>query len=79
MIMHNTLLEELARQDEREREKVLAFADSNDAIRLVNVMQKYGGDFASNLAKAWQHADSHNRHRLMLAFQDLLESYRNFL
>lgn len=39
-------------------------------------MEKFGGGFASRLAKAWLHADRENQIRLKTAFGDLLENSR---
>lgn len=43
---------------------------------VLHIMQRYGGSFASALAKAWQVADRDNQNRLKAAFGDLLAEYR---
>lgn len=50
-------------------------ADVHSAIRC---MERYGGGFASALSLALQRADSENYERLVEAFPDLIERYRNF-
>lgn len=50
-----------------------------DENRLLEAMHKYGGGFASHLARAWMSADMQNRAKLRMAFGDLLEGYRQFL
>jgi len=52
---------------------------TNDEYRLLLVMQKYGGSFASALAQAWLLADPDNRRKLRNEFGELLESYRRFV
>jgi len=56
---------------------------TNETVRdedaLLEKMERFGGGFASALAKAWAQADAENRNRLRLAFGDLFESYRQFL
>lgn len=44
-----------------------------------DAMERHGGHFASQLAKAWRWADATNDHKLTLLFGDLLLSYRQFL
>lgn len=44
--------------------------------QILDTMERYGGSFASHLAKAWQHADDNNAARLRNGFGDLLEKYR---
>ncbi len=41
----------------------------------LNLMERIGGSFASNLAKAWQSADLNNRRLLDENFGWLLETY----
>lgn len=41
----------------------------------LEAMARYGGSFASRLAKAWHCADADNAARLRAAFPDLLEKY----
>lgn len=44
-------------------------------LKVLATMRECGGHFASNLAKAWQHADSGNADRLAAAFPDLYNQY----
>lgn len=50
-----------------------------DRIELLYAMEKWGGSFASALAKAWLHADEENSLLLYVTFKDLLHSYEQFL
>ena len=51
----------------------------NDEFHLVEAMRDHGGHFASNLAAAWQRADSGNMRKLRREFNNLLETYRQYL
>lgn len=42
---------------------------------VITAMERYGGGFASNLAKACMHADEQNLARIKLAFADLWQEY----
>lgn len=55
----------------------LAFthADVQNAARC---MERFGGGFATALSVALQRADSDNLQRLVEAFPDMIERYRNF-
>lgn len=50
-----------------------------DEGKLIFAMRDYGGDFASNLAKAWIRADGGNTERLREGFNNLLGTYRQFI
>ncbi len=41
-------------------------------------MTKYGGSFASKLADAMLHADSDNLQRIVNAFPEMIERYKEF-
>lgn len=45
---------------------------------VLTAMERFGGSFASGLAKAWFCADAMNSARLRMAFPDLWEEYRKF-
>jgi hypothetical protein len=45
---------------------------------VLTAMERFGGSFASRLAKAWFCADAMNSARLRMAFPDLWEEYRKF-
>lgn len=42
---------------------------------VITAMERYGGGFACNLAKACMHADSQNLARIKLTFADLWQQY----
>lgn len=48
-----------------------------NAYDVLATMRDCGGHFASNLAKAWMHADAGNAARLADAFPDLYTFYRD--
>jgi len=50
-----------------------------DEFDLLGAMSSYGGSFSSYLAGAWRHADSGNLRILRHNFNNLLETYRQFL
>lgn len=52
-----------------------ALADSNH--RAAALMQRFGGGFASALALAYLRADSVNQAKILSAFGDLFEKYRD--
>lgn len=45
---------------------------------VLTAMERFGGSFASGLAKAWFCADALNSARLHAAFPELWEEYRKF-
>ena len=45
--------------------------------RAAQTMEKIGGGFASALAQAYYRADGTNQARILAAFPDLFEKYRN--
>lgn len=47
--------------------------------QLIEAMEKYGGSFASSIAKACYHADGINYMRIRQAFPDLFEDAKKFL
>jgi hypothetical protein len=48
---------------------------SQEQFDTLKAMDKYGGGFASALAKAWSRADQTNSARLGQAFDDLVKRY----
>ena len=56
------------------RNHIQALADSNH--RAAAHMQRIGGGFASALGLAYQRADRDNQARILGAFADLFEKYR---
>lgn len=44
--------------------------------KIIDMMERYGGGFATNLARAWRLADSDNSARLAKAFPELWDQYR---
>lgn len=46
--------------------------------KLIEAMEKYGGSFASSIAKACYHADGINYMRIRQAFPDLFEDAKTF-
>jgi hypothetical protein len=56
------------------RNHVQALADANH--RAAQTMEKIGGHFAAALAVAYFHADGDNKARILGAFSDLFEKYR---
>lgn len=55
-----------------------AILSQQEKIRLVTLMQRYGGNFASCLAQAMIAADPQNFQRLCDAFPDIVEKYLNW-
>ena len=53
---------------------IQALADANH--RAAKTMEKIGGSFAAALAVAYFHADGDNKARILGAFSDLFEKYR---
>jgi len=51
----------------------------HNEIELLHAMRDYGGHFASYLAVAWLRADTGNRRILRHNFNNLLETYHQFL
>lgn len=49
-----------------------------EKIRLVANMQRYGGNFISNLAQTMIAADPKNFQRLCIAFPEVIEKYLNW-
>lgn len=47
--------------------------------KIIEAMEKYGGSFASSIAKACYHADGINYTRLRSAFPELFEEYKKFI
>lgn len=47
-----------------------------EKIRLIANMQRYGGNFISNLAQAMIAADPENFRRLCIAFPEVVEKYK---
>ncbi len=56
------------------RNHIQALADANH--QAAKTMEKMGGSFAAALAVAYFHADSDNKARILGAFSDLFEKYR---
>lgn len=48
-------------------------------FKIIEAMEKYGGSFASSIAKACYHADGRNYIRLRQAFPELFEEYKKFI
>jgi len=46
--------------------------------QMIENMQKYGGSFVKALAEAFARADVFNFHRLVVAFPELVERYKNW-
>lgn len=49
---------------------------SKEDIEGLEMMERYGGDFVRNIAKAWFHADSENQMKLRNAFGNYLDQYK---
>ena len=47
--------------------------------KIIEAMEKYGGSFASSIAKACYHADGINYMRIKNAFPDLFEDAKKFI
>ena len=50
----------------------------SEKIRLVTLMQRYGGNFVSNLAQTMIAADPDNFQRLCNAFPEIVDKYLNW-
>jgi hypothetical protein len=61
-------------QDLHRRNRIEALAESNH--RAAAHMQRIGGGFASALGLAYQRGDRENQARILGAFADLFEKYR---
>lgn len=53
--------------------------DYDNDQRALEAMERFGGIFASNLARAWQRADIINERKLRAAFPELLAEYRQMV
>ena len=49
----------------------------DELTRAAELMDRIGGGFASSIARAFYRADASNRARLVAAFADLFDRYRN--
>jgi len=49
----------------------------DDALEVVEAMDKYGGGFVKALAQCIRRADCQNEDRLRLAFRDYWQKYRD--
>lgn len=50
----------------------------DEELRILLLMERFGGGFASKLATAWLNADGENAAKLRASFSDLLNNYRSF-
>lgn len=50
----------------------------SEKIRLITLMQRYGGNFVSNLAQTMIAADPDNFQRLCNAFPEIIDKYLNW-
>jgi hypothetical protein len=50
----------------------------SELYRAAYEMEAMGGSFAASIAKAFFHADTDNRKRLLCAFGDLFEKFHRF-
>lgn len=48
---------------------------TNDDLRVLNNMKRYGGGFASKLAEAGLHADDANLEKIKIAFSEYWSTY----
>lgn len=60
------------------RLKLIEEMNSDDLIRAAHTMEKFGGGFATQIAKAYYVADTTNRATLIKAFGNLFELYGNW-
>lgn len=51
---------------------------TEEEMRIVDLMSKYGGSFVKGLAECFYHADRHNFERLKKAFPYYWNEYKNF-
>jgi hypothetical protein len=50
-------------------------ANGEIMYKAIELMEKHGGSFASLIAKAYQHADGHNKVALLTAFPEMIYEY----